>query len=99
MIEFVMNYEGPSAYQGGIDNMRSFAKDLYDYMKRNFDEKSSIREVKIEGRGPGSRLIRITFPHSGSITTQRIELHDDIEKERLKRELLGLYKKTKFKQV
>ncbi len=92
-----MDYEGPSVYQGGISSMRSFANNLHDYMKRNFDEEIAIERIKIEGRGPASRLIRITFPESGGITKQRIELHDDTEEERLRKELLDLYEKAGFR--
>ncbi len=99
MIEFVMVYDGPSAYQGGIGNMQFLAEGLRGYMKRNFDEQSSVERVKIEGRGPlGSRSIRITFPSSGSITTQLIELHHDADEEKLKRELVNLYEKAGFRQ-
>lgn len=97
MVEFDVCYQGPSAYQGGTSNMKSFANDLHDYMERNFDEESSIERVKIEGRGPDSRLIKITFPIDGEITTQHVELHCDTEEERLKRELLDLYEKSGFK--
>lgn len=97
MIDFIVDYEGPSAYNGGTSNVRSYANGLRDYMKRNFDEESSVERVKIEGRGPGSRSIRITFTNSGSITTQRIELHDDTEEERLRKELLDLCERTGFR--
>ena len=49
-----MNYNGASFYNGGIDNMKSLAKGLRDYMERNFDEESAVERVKIEGKGPGS---------------------------------------------
>lgn len=96
MIEFTMHYKGPSVYNGGISNMKSLANGLHDYMRKNFHEESSIEGVKIEGRGPDSRLIKITFP-TGGITSQRVELHCDTEEERLKRELLDLYEKAGFR--
>ena len=97
MVEFDMYYEWPSVYLGGISNIRSFANGLRDYMKRNFHEESYVERIKIEGRGPGSRLIKITFPNSGDILAQHVELHCDTEEERLKKELLGLYEKAGFR--
>lgn len=96
MVEFKVNYEGPSAYQGGAGNMAKFASDLKSYMGRNTDEEEAIEKVKIEGRGPGSRLVRITFPCSGFITTQHVEIHDDHEEARLQKELILLYKESGF---
>jgi len=92
-----MNYHGSPAHQGWIDNMRSLGENLRAYMEQNFDEESSVERVKIEGRGPGSRSIRITFPDSGRITTQHVELHDNTEEEKLRRELMGLYEKAGFR--
>ena len=97
MIEFVVRYEGLSVLEGGVANMKSFAISLHNYIKRNFDEESHIERVKIEGRGPGQRYIKITFPDFGEITTQNVELHDITEEERLRKELVGLYEKTGFR--
>ena len=99
MIGLVMDYDRSSAYQEGVSNIQSFANGLRDYMKRNFDEESSVKGVKIEGRDPGSRYIKITFPNLGSITTQCVELHDEmiLKEEKLRRELVDLYEKTGFR--
>lgn len=94
-----MKYDGPLAFQGGISNMQSFARDIRDYMEQNFEKESWVERVKIEGRGQGSRLMIITFPDSGLITAQHVRMHDDIEEERLKKELLNLYEKHHYRQV
>ena len=99
MTEFTMIYDGPSVLIGGVNIMARFAPELHKYMEQNFEEHIPIERVKIEGRGPGSRLVKITFPDGGDITRSRIEVHDDFEEVRLVQEIQSLYEKFGFSKV
>ncbi len=97
MIELTLYYQGPSDIEGGYKTMRSFYKDLRAYIGKNFEREVAVEKKKIEGIGPGSRSLLITFPNS-EITHQSIRLHDDVDETRLKEDLVEVYNRNSFVQ-
>ena len=96
MFKFSVEYKGSYSPMIAENNITMFACNLGDYIKRNTEQEESIKNVKIEGRGPGSRLIRITFSDPDSVTLQHVEIHDDNEEERLLKELIKVYRASCF---